>query len=75
MKQSISCDSSLEESVQRNQALGKQDRVPEEKDKAEIYRNYGGVSSLGEPHQPGVQVPGSTGHQTASQGLPRLEQL
>ena len=46
MKQSISCDSSLEELVQKHQALGKQDGAPLEKDKAEIYRTCVGGSRL-----------------------------
>lgn len=58
MKQSISCDPSLEESVQRHQALGNRMGRPREKDKAEISRTCVEAVDREGPPQPGQQALG-----------------
>lgn len=69
MKQSISCDSSLEESVQRHQALGNRMGPPGKKTKQRFTEPVWG-------QQAGRALTGQAGqHQAASRGLPPLELL
>ena len=48
---------------------------PRRKTKQRFTETMGVSAGWERSYQPGGQVPGSTGHQAASKGLPRLEQL